>query len=123
VKLNPALVVGETSHGTRRIIPITGGNFEGPKMKGEILDGGADWQIIRKDGGSELEAHNQNRRWSGDLNQKCSYRKKKIVFENFNLTGYLRSERPRLTESKYSSQTGSPRPLNQKYCFMKCPTN
>ncbi len=59
VKLNPAIVVGETAHGTRRIIPITGGSFEGPKIKGEILAGGADWQIVRKDGVSELEAHYQ----------------------------------------------------------------
>ncbi|PWK18059.1 uncharacterized protein DUF3237 [Arcicella aurantiaca] len=59
VKLKPALVVGETPRGTRRIIPIIGGNFEGPKMKGEILDGGADWQIVRKDGVAELEAHYQ----------------------------------------------------------------
>jgi Protein of unknown function (DUF3237) len=59
VKLKPAIVVGETPHGTRRIIPIIGGSFEGPKMKGEILDGGADWQIVRKDGVSELEAHYQ----------------------------------------------------------------
>ena len=59
VKLKPAIVVGETPHGTRRIIPIIGGSFEGPKMKGEILEGGADWQIVRKDGVSELEAHYQ----------------------------------------------------------------
>jgi hypothetical protein len=59
VQLKPAIVVGETPHGMRRIIPITGGSFEGPKMKGEILDGGADWQIVRKDGVSELEAHYQ----------------------------------------------------------------
>jgi hypothetical protein len=59
VKLKPAIIVGETPHGTRRIIPIVGGTFEGPKMKGEILDGGADWQIVRKDGVSELEAHYQ----------------------------------------------------------------
>ena len=59
VKLKPAIIVGETPHGTRRIIPITGGTFEGPNMKGEILDGGADWQIVRKDGVAELEAHYQ----------------------------------------------------------------
>jgi Protein of unknown function (DUF3237) len=59
VKLKPAIVVGETPHGTRRIIPIVGGSFDGPSMKGEILDGGADWQIVRKDGVSELEAHYQ----------------------------------------------------------------
>jgi Protein of unknown function (DUF3237) len=59
VKLNPAMVVGETPHGTRRIIPIIGGEVTGPKIKGEIINGGADWQIVRKDGVAELEAHYQ----------------------------------------------------------------
>lgn len=59
VKLKPPFVVGDTPHGLRRIIPIVGGSFEGPKMKGDILDGGADWQIVRKDGVAELEAHYQ----------------------------------------------------------------
>lgn len=59
VKLKPAIVVGETPKGLRRIIPIIGGSFEGPKMRGEILDGGADWQFVRKDGVAELEAHYQ----------------------------------------------------------------
>lgn len=56
VKIAPALTVGETPHGTRRIIPITGGMFSGPKMKGTIINGGADWQILRKDGTTELNA-------------------------------------------------------------------
>jgi hypothetical protein len=59
VKLDPALVVGETPHGTRRIIPIIGGTVQGPTLKGEIIRGGADWQIVRKDGVAELEAHYQ----------------------------------------------------------------
>jgi hypothetical protein len=59
VTLEPPLVVGETPHGTRRIIPIIGGTVEGPSIKGEIIKGGADWQIVRKDGVSELEAHYQ----------------------------------------------------------------
>lgn len=59
VKLDPALVVGETPHGTRRIIPIIGGTVNGPTIKGEIIRGGADWQVIRKDGVTELEAHYQ----------------------------------------------------------------
>lgn len=59
VKLSPPYIVGETPHGMRRIIPIIGGSFEGPKIKGEILNGGADWQIVRKDGVAELEAHYQ----------------------------------------------------------------
>ena len=59
VKVGTPYVVGETPHGLRRIIPITGGTFEGPRIKGEILPGGADWQIVRKDGVAELEAHYQ----------------------------------------------------------------
>lgn len=57
VTLAPPIVVGETSHGTRRIINITGGQVTGPGIKGEILNGGADWQVVRKDGVTELEAH------------------------------------------------------------------
>ncbi len=56
VKIGPALTVGETPHGVRRIIPITGGTFSGPNMKGTIISGGADWQIVRKDGTTELNA-------------------------------------------------------------------
>jgi len=48
--------LGETHVGRRRIIPITGGHFEGPELSGEILPGGADWQVIRKDGSAFLEA-------------------------------------------------------------------
>lgn len=57
VLVSAPMVVGETAHGVRRVIPIVGGTFEGPKMKGDIVNGGADWQIVRKDGVAELEAH------------------------------------------------------------------
>ena len=49
------LVVGQTPAGTRRIVQITGGTFDGPGIKGKIVPGGADWQIIRADGFSELD--------------------------------------------------------------------
>jgi Protein of unknown function (DUF3237) len=48
--------VGNTAHGRRRIIPITGGIFEGPAIKGTVEPGGADWQIIRADNVAELDA-------------------------------------------------------------------
>ncbi len=67
VKLSPALSVGETAHGTRRIIPIIGGTVEGPGIKGEILNGGADWQVVRKDGVAELEAHYQFKTDDGSI--------------------------------------------------------
>ena len=49
------LVVGDVAAGTRRIVQITGGTFEGPGFKGRVLPGGADWQIIHPDGFSELD--------------------------------------------------------------------
>jgi hypothetical protein len=51
----PPLVVGDIAAGTRRIVQITGGTFEGPGIKGKVLPGGADWQIIHADGFSELD--------------------------------------------------------------------
>ncbi len=40
----------------RRIIPVTGGTFEGPGISGLVLAGGADWQTIAPDGIAELDA-------------------------------------------------------------------
>ena len=47
--------VGTTAHGERRIIPITGGTFEGPNLKGKVLNGGADYQFDAN-GRTEVEA-------------------------------------------------------------------
>ena len=55
VSLGQAYTVGETPHGKRTVIPITGGTFEGPRLKGAILNGGADWQLA-KGSRTELEA-------------------------------------------------------------------
>ena len=49
--------IGETPTGQGRLIPITGGTFEGPRLKGKVLAGGADWQTVRPDGVTELHAH------------------------------------------------------------------
>ncbi|CAM3836267.1 UPF0311 protein [Pseudomonas reidholzensis] len=47
----PIWELGETSgQGKRRIIPITGGHFEGARLKGTILNNGADWQVVTADG-------------------------------------------------------------------------
>jgi hypothetical protein len=56
VTLGAIQEVGNTPHGRRRIIPITGGTFEGPAIKGTVEPGGADWQIIRADNVAELDA-------------------------------------------------------------------
>jgi len=52
----PVWDLGETSDlGKRRIFPITGGTFTGPHIKGQILNNGADWQIVTKDGVSIID--------------------------------------------------------------------
>jgi hypothetical protein len=56
VAVDPAQDVGDVAKGARRIVPIAGGEFEGPLMRGTVLPGGADWQILRGDGVAELEA-------------------------------------------------------------------
>lgn len=56
VMVAPPLELGTTHLGRRRIITITGGTIEGPRLLGKVLPGGADWQIIRADGTAELEA-------------------------------------------------------------------
>jgi hypothetical protein len=48
--------VGATPHGHRRIVPVIGGSFTGPKLKGEVLPVGADWLLIRPDGAKEVDA-------------------------------------------------------------------
>jgi hypothetical protein len=56
VTFDPPLDLGDVGRGGRRIVPITGGDFSGPQMRGQVLPGGADWQVLRSDGTAELEA-------------------------------------------------------------------
>jgi len=56
VTVDPPLDLGDVAKGGRRIVPITGGDFSGPQLRGKVLPGGADWQILRGDGVAELEA-------------------------------------------------------------------
>lgn len=41
VELGPVIAVGQVPRGRRRIIPIVGGSFEGPGLKGQVLNNGA----------------------------------------------------------------------------------
>ncbi len=57
VTLGETYSLGETPHGNRIVIPITGGTFEGPNIKGTIINGGADYQLANAKGNrTELEA-------------------------------------------------------------------
>jgi hypothetical protein len=46
---------GTTPYGERRVVDILGGRVEGPRLQGRILPGG-DWQIVRPDGVTDVQA-------------------------------------------------------------------
>lgn len=48
--------VGAVPHGARRIAPISGGVFEGSRLRGTVLPGGsADWLLLRADDVLEMD--------------------------------------------------------------------
>lgn len=56
VTLAATIDFGDTLEGHRRIIPIAGGRFSGPRLRGRVLAIGADWNLTRRDGASSVEA-------------------------------------------------------------------
>lgn len=54
--LSPAMEMGKTVEGQRRIIPITGGRVRGPKIQAQLLSGGWDWNLSRSDGAGSVDA-------------------------------------------------------------------
>ncbi len=48
----PPINVGKTPGIDRRIGVITGGRFEGEKLRGTLLPGGSDWQAVRPGDGA-----------------------------------------------------------------------
>jgi hypothetical protein len=56
IKVGAPIIVGDLGYGTRRIIPILGGEVRGEGIKGTIFPVGADFQTIRPNGFTELEA-------------------------------------------------------------------
>ena len=56
VQVAAPITIGETQEGLRRVISILGGTIQGPRLSGTILPAGADYQVIRPDGYTILEA-------------------------------------------------------------------
>ena len=56
VDVGDVVSMGDGPLGERRVVSILGGTFEGSGLRGEVLAGGADWQIARKDGVLDLDA-------------------------------------------------------------------
>lgn len=49
------LNLGDTPYGSRRIARFGTGIFEGPRLKGTVLQGGAGWMLMRRDDVLEIE--------------------------------------------------------------------
>jgi hypothetical protein len=56
IQIGAPIVAGDFGHGVRRIIPILGGEVRGEGINGTIFPCGADFQTIRPNGLTELEA-------------------------------------------------------------------
>lgn len=54
--LGEIVEAGATPYGGRRVIEILRGTVDGPRLKGRLLSGGSDWQIIRTDGVADIQA-------------------------------------------------------------------
>jgi hypothetical protein len=67
VRVEPPLELGEVSGVRRRIVPIGGGGIEGPRLTGEVLPGGADWQAIGPGGLTKVLARYVIRASDGTL--------------------------------------------------------
>jgi hypothetical protein len=51
----PSQTLGTVPHGLRTFVPVSGGDFEGPRLRGRILPGGGDALLLRSDGVLELD--------------------------------------------------------------------
>jgi hypothetical protein len=54
-ELREAVAVGTGPFGNRQIYDVTGGRFEGARLKGKVLPSGADWLLIDSEGVARLD--------------------------------------------------------------------
>lgn len=56
LKAGAPVELGEVEGAKRRFIPILGGVVSGPKLQGEVLPGGGDWQTVTPEGVAKIDA-------------------------------------------------------------------
>ena len=61
------IVLDNTPSGRRLNVNVTGGTFEGPDFRGEVLQGGGDWLVLRADGSLRLDVRATLRTHDGAL--------------------------------------------------------
>ena len=102
-KVGAPQLFGKTLLGERRVVPIIGGRCEG-RLSGEVLPGGADWQMITESGVAQLEARYTIRTPDDAL----------ILVQNRG----LRHAAPEILEKLYAGELVDP----SKYYFRSTPT-
>jgi hypothetical protein len=64
--LGEVTLFGDTPYGTRRMVQVVGGSFEGPRLRGTVV-GGGDWSLVGSDGALRLDARSTLRTDDGAL--------------------------------------------------------
>lgn len=55
VEVKRPMQIGDTPTGFQQGVPIGEGHFEGPSIKGTVIPGSFDWQVIQRDGIAMLD--------------------------------------------------------------------
>jgi Protein of unknown function (DUF3237) len=72
----PRMVLGDYGGtGQRLMITVTGGDFDGPNLKGRVVPGGTEWPLVRPDG-------------IGTIDARYTFETHDRVFINVRNTGY-----------------------------------
>jgi Protein of unknown function (DUF3237) len=50
------VMLGPVLGGLRGIVPIAGGSFNGPRLRGKVVPMGADWALLQPDGSAHVDA-------------------------------------------------------------------
>ena len=96
VTLSDKVEIGHSDDGERFIVPITGGHFVGKNIAGEVMSGGADWQVVRADGVKTITALYSIRTDDGQV----------IVVDNRGIVWSKDSETYKLTAPKFHAPKG-----------------
>ncbi len=104
VTLSDKITLGPTDNGVRHIVPITGGYFTGRDIGGEVMAGGADWQLDRLDGVRSISALYSIRTDDGQV----------IVVDNRGISVTEEGDQYRMTRPSFHAPAGKYEWLNKR---------
>ncbi|MFL1012285.1 DUF3237 domain-containing protein [Jejuia sp. DST062] len=106
VTIDQPIELGETPHGKRIIIPISGGTFEGPGIKGRVLKGGADYQYVSMNGQRT------------ELNAIYTIKTDDNVLIQVQNTGLIYTPKEALSEVYFRAAPKFEAPIDSKYAWL-----